>query len=119
MSTPANLLTSQILAQVYKDGGYAFRVNSTGIYDPTTGKFRASAATKGVSDTLICYRGYLVCCEVKIAKDTQRLEQRAFESNVTHTGGIYFIAKSLEQFLLEWSKIKQRIDERELIRQPG
>lgn len=110
MRTPANQLTYDVIAQMYKDGAYGFRVNSTGIYDEATKSWRSSNATKGVSDVLCSYRGRMVCVEVKIGSDRQSDDQKAFQSNIEHTESIYFIAKELQQFLADWNKVKKIID---------
>lgn len=96
--------------QLFNDGAFPFRVNTTGTYDPATGKFRASNATKGVSDVLASYQGRLLALEVKIGSDKQRPEQVGFQKNIEYTKSVYLIVKTFEQFLLDWNKIKVQID---------
>ena len=95
-------LTNQIIDFVYRQGGYAWRASSVGVYDSKMQSFRASAK-KGVSDILACLNGQLIAIEVKIGTDRLSDEQKGFLSNVKHAGGISLVATTLEQFIEEWS----------------
>lgn len=97
----ANELTNQIIDFIYRQGGYAWRASSVGVFDTKQMHFRA-AAKKGVSDILACYKGFLIAVEVKIGKDRLSDEQVGFMRNVIHTGGRAFVATDLEQFKAEW-----------------
>lgn len=97
----ASTLTNQIIDYIYSSGGYAWRASSTGVYDQKAGAYR-TAAKKGVSDVLACFRGRLIAIEVKIGKDRLSNEQTGFMSNIEHVGGIAFVAGSFEHFLSHW-----------------
>lgn len=98
----ANDLTKQIIDYIYKNGGYAWRASSVGVFDTKKMSFRTSAK-KGVSDILACYQGHLIAIEIKIGKDRLSDEQIGFMKNIWHVGGTAFIAKDMEQFLKEWN----------------
>ena len=97
----ANDLTNKIIDFIYRQGGYAWRASSVGVFDTKQMHFRA-AAKKGVSDILSCYKGRLIAVEVKIGKDRLSDEQTGFMRNVIHAGGAAFIASDFEQFKREW-----------------
>ena len=102
----ATKLTNQIIDFIYRQGGYAWRASSAGIYDQRKQAYR-TAAKKGVSDILACLppAGRLVAVEVKIGKDRLSPEQEGFIQNIRHAGGAAFVAKDFEGFLKEWKKI--------------
>ena len=97
----ASTLTNEIIGFVYRQGGYAWRANSVGVYDQKKGAYR-TGAKKGVSDVLACYHGVLVAIEVKIGADRLRPEQEGFLANVRHAGGKAFVAKTFEGFQETW-----------------
>lgn len=97
----ATELTNQIIDYVYRQGGYAWRASSVGVYDSKMQKFRA-AAKKGVSDVLVCFMGNLVAVEVKIGKDRLSDEQVGFMRNIDHAGGHSIVASDFEQFVVSW-----------------
>ena len=101
----SNELTQQIIAFIYKSGGFAWRNNSVGIFDRSRGIYR-TAPKKGVSDILACFKGQLIAIEVKIGKDRLSPEQTGFLKSIQHAGGIAFVATSYENFLEKLSTIK-------------
>jgi penicillin-binding protein-related factor A (putative recombinase) len=103
MSKAADLTTG-IIDHIYKQGGYAWRASSTGIFEEKTGRFR-SAPKKGVADVLGLYRGKFMAIEVKIGKDRLSLEQEGFLRNIEHYGGLVFVAKDFESFEYWFSHI--------------
>tara|TARA_R110000868_G_scaffold153065_3_gene378387 strand:+ start:37 stop:474 length:438 start_codon:yes stop_codon:yes gene_type:complete len=111
--SPANKLTDEITEYVKSKGGAAARVNVMGVYDAELGKYRTSGSTKGFED-IHCIKpvlvegktfGLSVSVEVKIGKDVQSLSQAKRQRAVEAAGGIYFIAKTFEQFKDAWEKI--------------
>jgi len=94
----ANRLTAQIINHIYSAGGYAWRAQSTGLFDRAKGSYR-SAPKVGVSDVLAVFRGRMLAVEVKIGADRLRPEQEGFLSNVGHCGGFSFIACDLPSFV--------------------
>lgn len=97
----ATELTNQIIDFIYRQGGYAWRSSSVGVFDTKQQRFRA-AAKKGVADVLACYRGRLVAVEVKIGTDRLSDEQDGFLRNVGAAGGIGFVAKDFDGFKEQW-----------------
>ncbi len=103
----ATELTNKVIDYVYRQGGYAWRASSVGVFDPKRAMFRTSAK-KGVSDILICYRGYLIAVEVKIGKDRLSPEQEGFLKNIEYAGGGAFVATDFDSFLSGWEEFKKR-----------
>ena len=99
----ANELTNKVIDYIYRQGGYAWRNSSMGVYDQRAGAYR-TAAKKGVSDVLACFQGRLIAIEIKIGKDRLSPEQIGFTRNIIHAGGVAFIATSFEDFLVSWNK---------------
>jgi len=95
----ANGLTKAIQAWFKCHNGFAARVNTTGIYDTKTGKYRLSGATKGVADIVGTYRGRSVSVEVKIGRDRQSNAQMKYQRQIEAAGGVYIIASSFDNFL--------------------
>ena len=66
----------------------------------TVGRFRPldserviKVGVDGVSDVLACVKGRMVCVEIKVGRDTQKPEQRRFQTAVEHAGGVYILAR--------------------------
>ena len=100
----ASTLTNKIINHIYSSGGFAWRAQSSGVFDQRQGSYRF-APKKGVSDVLACFRGRLIAIEIKIGKDHLSDEQIGFMKNIIHTGGIAIIATSYEQFISDWKKL--------------
>jgi Holliday junction resolvase len=108
-------IENQILSFLNKKGFFVFKVQSTGIFDPTKGIYRKSFNPhhiKGVSDIIGIYNGVFIAIEVKkpyISKRTNTIkhrtqeelsklaseDQRFFISKVRKNNGIAFIADSV------------------------
>ena len=95
----ATALTNQIIDYIYRQGGYAWRASSVGVYDGKIQQFRASAK-KGVSDVLAVYGGHAFAIEVKIGKDRLSQEQEGFLKNFEHAGGAWYVAQYFDDFKL-------------------
>lgn len=104
-ASPANELTNQIIDFIFRNGGFAWRASSVGVFDRSRGLYR-TAPKKGVSDILACVppTGQLVAIEVKIGKDRLSEEQIGFLKNVMITGGNTFVAKDFDSFKEWWKK---------------
>jgi hypothetical protein len=109
----ANGLTRCIIDFIRLDGYQAERINTMGrtidnrkrvtdvlgrtkligstTYIPTTG-------TKGSADISATIRGRSVKVEVKVGKDRQSPEQKAYELSIVSSGGIYWIVRSFDEF---------------------
>lgn len=123
-------IENQILAYLAKRGIFAFKIQSTGMYDPRKKIFRKSNNPyhiNGVSDILCVMEGRMISIEIKrpyISKKTGKIkhktqeelrkmasdDQIAFLNKVEINGGISFLADSLEvleeQLLLVASKLR-------------
>ena len=99
----ASELTNNIINHIYRQGGYAWRASSVGVFDTKEMHFRASAK-KGVADVLACYKGILIAVEIKIGKDRLSDEQEGFLKNIQAAGGKAIVAKTFEQFTEEWKR---------------
>ncbi len=98
----ANELTKSIVATIEALGGMATRVNSTGLYDPATKKFRKGTTKKGTADIHAVFQGRHLSIEVKFGKDKMSPEQHEMAAKVAAAGGLYIIARSLDQFLSDF-----------------
>ena len=87
----ANKLTKQIIQYCLLQGHYVVRINNI----PGT-HFRANTVTKGVADIMGCTKdGTALAIEVKTT-DQQSIFQKQFEEHYDSRGGIYILAKKLE-----------------------
>ena len=102
----ANDLTHQIIKHIFEWGGFAWRSNTVGIFDPTRKIYR-TAAKKGVSDVIGVIRGRFLAVEVKIGKDRLSPEQEGFILSVRHAGGNAFVVHTFDEFKREWDNIKK------------
>ena len=82
-------------------GCFAWKNQSTGVYDPTKGIFRKSKNKfhlNGVSDIIGIYKGKFLAIEVKTPKNKLRpAHQKAFIEEINKRGGIAFFATSVEE----------------------
>lgn len=78
---------------------FFWRSNTTPIFDPTRHSFRAMPkyAMKGVADILLLEDGIFYAIEVKSRTGKQSDKQKVFQGLVEKKGGIYILAKSLEE----------------------
>jgi hypothetical protein len=78
-------------------GVYAFQVKNTGVYDPKIKRFRKFSGTPGVAD--ICGAmpgGRFIAVECKMPKGKQSLDQKLFEAFIKGQGGLYILARNLD-----------------------
>jgi len=109
--TTANGLTTAIVDFIRLTGGYADRINNTGIM--RNGKWTRSGTRKGIADIMAGKPiqvgdrtvSVTVAIEVKIGKDRQSDDQKKIEAEVVKSGGFYIIARNWDGFYNEWSKI--------------
>lgn len=78
-------------------GVYAWRANTTGVWDETKKCFRTFHGLRGVADILGCLRpnGRLLAVECKAGKGRLSREQEAFLAGVQAAGGLAVVARSL------------------------
>ena len=73
--------------------GYFWQNDSVGI----KGRRRANRyRPNGVSDIIGCCGGRFVAIEVKTRTNKQQIDQRIFEEKIRFAGGIYILARSIE-----------------------
>lgn len=77
-------------------GCFAWRNNSTGIWDKEKNCYRRTHSIKGVSDIIGCYRGRFLGIEVKRRKGIVSPEQEAFIRTINEHGGIAFVARDVQ-----------------------
>ncbi|MCK9370259.1 VRR-NUC domain-containing protein [Candidatus Dojkabacteria bacterium] len=105
MKSPSNELTSSIIDFLLRNRFFAWRQNTTGVYDPKNKFFRPASIT-GVSD-IIAIRpqdGRFVAIEVKIGHDKLRESQIAFLGSVERAKGIAVVVKTFDEFLDIYNK---------------
>ena len=103
--TTANDLTKTIIWDMYHvREGVAYRINNGAVYDKKRGVYRAGVQKKGVPDIIGIINGRFIGIEVKIGKDRQSADQKLVEKEINAAGGVYFIAKSYDDYL---SKINE------------
>lgn len=92
----ANQATRAILSYLNSDGFFAWRNNTTGIYDPEKKIFRKNAGLNGVADILGIEKatGRLIAVEVKVGKDVLSPDQKYFLESIRKSGGIAIVAGS-------------------------
>jgi len=84
----------RLMSATYKD-------TAMGRLQTSKEKFVTSTSRKGSSDMklLIPNIGY-IACEIKFGKDTQKIDQKKYQSDVEKNGGIYLIVKTFEEFVI-------------------
>ncbi len=80
-------------------GCIAYRVNNVGIWDAAKGVYRAGNTAKGLPDIIAIIRGRFVGIEVKAGKDKLSEHQQHRKFEIERAGGIYFEARSTDDFL--------------------
>ena len=82
------------------NGIFAFKIETTGIADEGIFRKRGRFAISGVSDIIAIIKGYTFYIEVKTKKGVQSKSQKAFQMAIERNGGLYFIARCLEDINL-------------------
>jgi hypothetical protein len=108
----ANGLTKCIIFWINANGGQAERISNQGQYregkkipvgdsfKQLAGKWTPGQGTKGTADISATIRGRSVKIEVKYGKDAQSDAQKQYQAMIQKAGGIYFIAKTFDDFIL-------------------
>lgn len=103
----ANGLTQCIIDYIRLKGWQAERITVTGRANEvkndagrTVGvKWTKSHMQVGTADISATINGRSVKVEVKIGRDRQSEEQRRYQQQIEHAGGLYYIAKDFEGFV--------------------
>ena len=107
--SPANRLTDQVIRWLESIGGAGRRVNTQGQFDSAKGIWRKSGMKKGFEDVDGIYPfvlngvkiGIKLAIEIKIGKDRLSDDQKARKEEVEKCGGIYIVAKDIEQTIAD------------------
>jgi hypothetical protein len=109
----ANELTKSIEAYIRYHGNYADRINNTGIYDTKLKRFRTSNTRKGIADIMATKRiehqgkffAITVAIEIKYGNDKLSEYQLKIKHDIESAGGVYLVARTWDQFIIDWNKI--------------
>lgn len=102
----ANELTKTIIFDMYwVREGCAYRINNGAVYDVKRQTYRKGVQRRGIPDIIGIINGRFIGIEVKIGRDRQSAHQKEIEKEITDAGGVYFIAKSYDDYLDKISKI--------------
>lgn len=96
----ANGLTTCVCDWIKFHGGDAQRVNTTGTMRKINGemKWTHSGSRRGSADIHAIVAGRAVSIEIKIGRDQLSGQQLSEKLRVEAAGGIYFVARSMDQF---------------------
>ena len=112
-ATGANGLTKCIIKYIKLTGGQAERINTMGRviddsrvvenclghrYKIGSSKYIPGTGTKGSADISATIKGRAVKIEVKWGKDRQSEAQKVYQANVEMAGGVYYIARTFDEF---------------------
>jgi len=101
MATPEKAIETSILRYLNTlPGGFFWKNNQTGVWDPKRKVFRKSKniyAINGVADILGCYHGKFIAIEVKSEKGRLSDSQKRFIENIEKVGGIAFVARGAKE----------------------
>jgi hypothetical protein len=96
----ANGLTNAIIYDIVNVcGGAAYRINNGATYDRAKNIYRAGVTKRGVPDIIAVVDGRFIGIEVKIGADRQSSHQREVEAEINAARGVYFIAKTYEEYV--------------------
>lgn len=94
----ANDLTRCVIQYIRLKGGFASRISNQGTYNQKLRRYIPGTARRGLADVMATYQGKSLHIEIKIGKDRQSEYQKQIESEVTSSGGFYFLCKDFESF---------------------
>lgn len=94
----ANELTKLVVAFIRVRGGFATRLNSTGVYRADLKRFVRNTQQRGMADVVGTYRGMSINIEVKIGRDRLSKHQLKIKREIEASGGQYFVARDFHGF---------------------
>lgn len=110
--TSTNKLEKSIVAYIMLHGWLAERIKNTGTarvqtmkmangYEKKKLTYTKSTGEKGTADILATIDGRKVSIEVKNVKTKDRMSdaQRAYKRKTELSGGVYYVARTIEQFM--------------------
>jgi hypothetical protein len=104
----ANGLTKAIVDYLRYLGGNFTRVNVMGTpRKDRFGKliFTPSTTKRGTADIVGVFKGRYIAIEVKIGPDRQSKDQIQEQKDVTNAGGIYLIARDMQNFISDFTSM--------------
>ncbi len=106
LSETANRITANIIRAINSQPGCAaYRINNVGVWDEAKGVYRKGNTQKGIADVSAVIRGRAVWVEVKAGRDKISTEQLIFKQEVERAGGLYYEARSTDEFLKWFTEI--------------
>jgi hypothetical protein len=107
-----NKVTTQVLNYFFDLRIFAFRNNTTGIFDSRKNIHRP-AAKVGVSDIIAILPPYgqFLGVEIKTGTDQLSMEQQGFIENVSKMGGHTMVVKDFADFESKFKKLIKHIKE--------
>ena len=111
----ANGLTKAIVKWINLNGYQAERISTSGRWVDNSkvvtdvlgnskkigsGKYIKGSGTKGSADISATIKGRSVKIEVKYGRDVQSDVQKQYQEMIEKAGGVYFIAKTFDEFVL-------------------
>ena len=96
----ANRITANILRVINsKPGCVAYRINNVGVWDAEKKIHRKGNTEKGLPDIVAVIAGRFAGIEVKAGKDKLSPDQLHRKFEIERAGGLYFEARSTDDFL--------------------
>lgn len=106
----ANRMTANILRAInMQPGCVAYRINNVGVWDEAKQVYRKGATQKGIADIAAVIRGRAAWIEVKAGRDKLSREQLIFRQEIIGAKGLYFEARSADDFLKWFTEILKTI----------
>lgn len=116
----ANELTRSVVDFLRFNGWQAERINCTGrpidntkVVTDVTGfsrrigsiKWVPTSGQRGTSDISAVVHGKSIKIEIKILKDRQSQYQKDYQQQIERAGGIYWVIKSFDEFLIKYNQL--------------
>ena len=96
MATPEGKIQKEILEYLTLERVFHWRQNNLPVFDPRINGYRSHTGMKGVPDIICVIKGQFVGIEVKTPKGKQSPDQVFFQKRLEANGGVYILAKSLD-----------------------
>jgi hypothetical protein len=117
--TTANGLTRCIQEWITLSGGSATRINTQGQVrkqkiELAFGnvkelvRFTKGTTRKGTADIIAVFKGRHLSIEIKVGKDKMSVDQLREQQRIIAAGGLYFIARDMQTFVLWWKNTFQQ-----------
>lgn len=92
-------IEKQVLRWLGSKDIFAFKVKSTGTFDPVRKRFRTSSPfyRKGCPDVLVVYKGFFVGLEIKTKTGRVSPHQKIFHADVKKAGGFVFVVRDVTE----------------------